>query len=186
MNPRPSGYEPDELPDCSTPRRCGAVSVAQAIPRPQRAMSLFKRRPDLTARLEALEAALAAERADKEALTQRLDAVETAQRESTERVDARVGELSTAMNDQLREVSNEIDGGRKRVDEKLAAADSLTAGRLAAFRAELDRLAADDGRLDAVAEKQIRLANELARHEIALREELAAVADRLTRQRPNR
>ena len=21
MNPRPSGYEPDELPDCSTPRR---------------------------------------------------------------------------------------------------------------------------------------------------------------------
>ena len=22
MNQRPSGYEPDELPDCSTPRRC--------------------------------------------------------------------------------------------------------------------------------------------------------------------
>src|SRR5690606_28251211 len=23
LNPRPSGYEPDELPDCSTPRRSG-------------------------------------------------------------------------------------------------------------------------------------------------------------------
>jgi hypothetical protein len=23
LNPRPSGYEPDELPDCSTPRRTG-------------------------------------------------------------------------------------------------------------------------------------------------------------------
>jgi hypothetical protein len=22
LNLRPSGYEPDELPDCSTPRRC--------------------------------------------------------------------------------------------------------------------------------------------------------------------
>ena len=26
MNLRPSGYEPDELPDCSTPRRKGALS----------------------------------------------------------------------------------------------------------------------------------------------------------------
>src|SRR3954447_17623605 len=26
LNPRPSGYEPDELPDCSTPRRSSHVS----------------------------------------------------------------------------------------------------------------------------------------------------------------
>ena len=25
MNPRPSGYEPDELPDCSTPRGAAAI-----------------------------------------------------------------------------------------------------------------------------------------------------------------
>ena len=25
MNPRPSGYEPDELPGCSTPREMGCV-----------------------------------------------------------------------------------------------------------------------------------------------------------------
>ena len=24
LNPRPPGYEPDELPDCSIPRYCGA------------------------------------------------------------------------------------------------------------------------------------------------------------------
>ncbi len=37
MNPRPSGYEPDELPNCSTPRRivtmpspCGQTIRGQA------------------------------------------------------------------------------------------------------------------------------------------------------------
>ena len=37
MNPRPSGYEPDELPDCSTPHhivtllfRCGQTVCGQA------------------------------------------------------------------------------------------------------------------------------------------------------------
>jgi hypothetical protein len=39
LNPRPSGYEPDELPDCSTPRReqgvyqPAAVALAGAQPR---------------------------------------------------------------------------------------------------------------------------------------------------------
>src|SRR5438093_13630480 len=28
LNPRPSGYEPDELPDCSTPRRAGDYRAA--------------------------------------------------------------------------------------------------------------------------------------------------------------
>src|SRR6202035_2394888 len=32
LNPRPSGYEPDELPDCSTPRRRRAVYTAQNGP----------------------------------------------------------------------------------------------------------------------------------------------------------
>jgi hypothetical protein len=26
LNPRPSGYEPDELPGCSTPRQCSEVT----------------------------------------------------------------------------------------------------------------------------------------------------------------
>src|SRR5881392_1917986 len=32
LNPRPSGYEPDELPDCSTPRRPNCIdSIAAKI-----------------------------------------------------------------------------------------------------------------------------------------------------------
>ena len=33
LNLRPSGYEPDELPDCSTPRQKGNYSAAQGIAR---------------------------------------------------------------------------------------------------------------------------------------------------------
>ena len=32
MNLRPSGYEPDELPDCSTPRRSGPSTLATLEP----------------------------------------------------------------------------------------------------------------------------------------------------------
>ena len=34
MNLRPSGYEPDELPDCSTPRRLGGRATVPAGPPP--------------------------------------------------------------------------------------------------------------------------------------------------------
>ena len=38
MNLRPSGYEPDELPDCSTPRRPGQINTSrQACSRPGQA-----------------------------------------------------------------------------------------------------------------------------------------------------
>src|ERR1700730_16840443 len=37
LNLRPSGYEPDELPDCSTPRRSGQVSTGPPAPSPRRA-----------------------------------------------------------------------------------------------------------------------------------------------------
>src|ERR1700682_3628630 len=32
LNLRPSGYEPDELPDCSTPRQSGAPSLVRRLP----------------------------------------------------------------------------------------------------------------------------------------------------------
>jgi TDG/mug DNA glycosylase family protein len=45
LNQRPSGYEPDELPDCSTPRRSGQITTgssksAQAAPAPTAVFSL--------------------------------------------------------------------------------------------------------------------------------------------------
>jgi chromosome segregation ATPase len=124
--------------------------------------------------------------------------------------DARLDEVSSALTSQLHELSGELESSHRSVDERLAALDSLTAGRLAAteraqeerlaaFRAELDALAAQavdgegqagDGdtaaRLEELLERQTRIANEVARHEIAFQQELAALADRLGRQPPRR
>ena len=36
MNPRPPGYEPGELPDCSTPRRMLQLAILQSDTRPNR------------------------------------------------------------------------------------------------------------------------------------------------------
>ncbi len=127
----------------------------------------------------------------------------------TNAADARLDEVSSALTSQLHELSGELESSHRSIDERLAALDALTAGRLAAteraqderlaaFRAELEELAAqarngdiepDDAaaaHLEELLERQTRIANEVARHEIAFRQELAALADRLSRQPPRR
>jgi chromosome segregation ATPase len=109
-------------------------------------------------------------------LSARFDAAEQQRVADRDRVDTRLTELSTTLTDQLHELS----GGLQTQEE-----------RLAAFRAELEALAAEpaaDGAtdLDELRAGQARLANEVARHEIAFHQELAALADRLGRQRPAR
>jgi hypothetical protein len=108
-------------------------------------------------------------------LSARFDAAEQERVADRERVDTRLTELSTTLTDQLHELS----GGLQTQEE-----------RLAAFRAELEALAAEpaDGAtdLDELRASQTRIANEVARHEIAFHQELAALADRLGRQRPSR
>ncbi len=152
-------------------------------------MPLFRRRIEPDPRVSQLTAELAT-------LTARLAELE-AKAGATE---GRVDEVGTALTNQLHELSSDLESSHRAVDERLAALDSLTAGRLAAaekaqeerlaaFRAELEALSADDGdedRFDDLLERQTRIANEVARHEIAFHQELAALADRLTRQRPGR
>ena len=106
-------------------------------------------------------------------LSARLDAAEQARVSDRDHLDERMVELTTTVTNQLHELS----GGLESQEE-----------RLAAFRAELEALAADtdDGRYDDLAERQTRIATEVARHEIAFQQELAALADRLSRQRPSR
>src|SRR4051794_25388488 len=122
--------------------------------------------------------------------------------------DARLDEVSSALTSQLHELSGELESSHRSVDQRVNALDSLTAGRLAAaekaqderlatFRAELEALMAEHGngdadadggdttaRLEELLERQTRIANEVARHEIAFQQELAALADRLGRQPP--
>ena len=45
LNQRPSGYEPDELPDCSIPRHLGGLPQAPAIASATLAFALTARRP---------------------------------------------------------------------------------------------------------------------------------------------
>jgi chromosome segregation ATPase len=109
-------------------------------------------------------------------LSARFDAAEQERVADRDRVDTRLTELSTTLTDQLHELS----GGLQTQEE-----------RLAAFRAELEALAAEpaaDGAtdLDELRAGQARIANEVARHEIAFHQELANLADRLGRQRPTR
>ena len=122
--------------------------------------------------------------------------------------DARLDEVSSALTSQLHELSGELESSHRSVDQRVNALDALTAGRLAAaektqeermatFRAELEALVAahpngDDetatatARLEELLERQTRIANEVARHEIAFQQELAALADRLSRNPPRR
>jgi hypothetical protein len=113
-------------------------------------------------------------------LSARLDAAEHERVADRDRVDSRLTELSTTLTDQLHELS----GGLQTQEE-----------RLAAFRAELEALASEPADepaaegatdLEELRAGQARIANEVARHEIAFHQELAALADRLGRQRPTR
>jgi hypothetical protein len=171
-------------------------------------MSLFRRRPTITPdpRVNQLTEELTV-------LKSRLAELEG--RATT--TEARVDEVGSALTNQLHEVSGELEATYRGIDQRLAALDALTVGRLAAadktqherltaFRDELDRLTADieasradasttngsvNGHPDVAAfeallDRQTRIANEVARHEIAFHAELAALADRLMRQRPDR
>jgi DNA repair exonuclease SbcCD ATPase subunit len=167
-------------------------------------MPLFRRRVPPDPRINQLTQELAA-------LTARLAELEGRARTT----EARVDEVGSALTNQLHEISGELDSSYRTMDQRLAALDSLTVGRLAAadkaqherlaaFRDELDLLSADieagreatangraNGHVDPVAldelrQRQAQIANEVARHEIAFHQELAALADRLMRQRPGR
>jgi chromosome segregation ATPase len=123
---------------------------------------MFRRRTN--ERLAALEAALEVERTTNAALVTRLAAVESATSTwpaDRERIDARLAEISQALADQVHELAGEMDAAQQRAaSTHQAAADTKT-------------------RIDELLAKQARIANEVARHQIALRGELAALAHRL-------
>ena len=168
-------------------------------------MPLFRRTAPPDPRVAQLQAEVAALQGRLAELEGRLSAA-----------DARLDEVASALTSQLHELSGELESSHRAVDQRVNALDSLTAGRLVAaekaqeerlatFRAELEALLAEhatangdtangdgDGdaqlttRLEELLERQTRIANEVARHEIAFQQELAALADRLGRQPPRR
>src|SRR3954454_17027501 len=121
LNLRPSGYEPDELPDCSTPRRCGGSRLPEGRLGRQRRMPLFRRTAPPDPRVAQLQAEVAALQARLGELEGRLSAS-----------DARLEEVASALTSQLHELAGELETSHRAVDQRVNALDSLTAGRLAA------------------------------------------------------
>ena len=177
LNLRPSGYEPDELPDCSTPRRLlctvatqprhsnptGNLRTIVAPVARTTNMPLFSRSHKASADdLASLRAEVEALRTELVRRTTDLSLVTAAANTLDQRIallDARVAAMTGEISAQLHELGGEID-------------------RLAS-QAPTPQISAT---IDALQVSQRRLANEQARYEIAFRQDLAAIADSLKRR----
>jgi chromosome segregation ATPase len=92
-------------------------------------------------------------------------------------VDRRVDVVATELANQLTELGNEVDALAER---EPAAPPAPTESQEPAPVAEIDP-AVVEGLLEDVRDAQVRLANEQARYQIAFRQDLAELADRLRR-----
>jgi len=114
-------------------------------------------------------------------LADRVDGLDARQLQDHERLSLRLEELTTQFSNQLVEMGHELDGGHQQVASQLAAQEQ----RLE----ELAAAAAGGGRngeaalVEELRANQVRIANDLARHEIAFRQDLAALAELVSRTR---
>lgn len=162
-------------------------------------MGLFRRKPAVDpAQLAAVTAELADVRAQLEALGKRLDADDAARRVAAANVaglQQRVAAVGVELTNQLTELSGEIDALQQRPDptpmvaavgELGGAVDALraeTAGNSAAIAEVRATAEATTSEVDVLRTTQERLANEQARYQIAFRDDLATLADQVTRKR---
>jgi hypothetical protein len=114
-------------------------------------------------------------------LIEQVDGLDRRQLQDHERLSLRLEELTTQFTNQLLEIGGELDATHQRLTSQLAAQDQR-------FE-ELSSMASTNGNgsPDALIEElrtnQVRIANDLARHEIAVRQDLATLADLVSRSR---
>jgi len=114
------------------------------------------------------------------ALIEQVDGLDRRQLQDHERLSLRLEELTAQFTNQLLEIGGELDTTHQRLVSQLAAQDQR-------FE-ELSTMASTNGKSpDALIEElranQVRIANDLARHEIAVRQDLATLADLVSRSR---
>ena len=116
-------------------------------------------------------------------LSERVDGLDARQLGDHERLSLRLEELTAQFSNQLLEMSHELDDGHQRVASQLAAQEQ----RLEELSAAATTVeGTDDSRTKLIEElraNQVRIANELARHQIAFRQDLADLADLVGRSR---
>lgn len=115
------------------------------------------------ATITAQSTTIAEQRALIETLQAQLRQVESSTASETARIQARLAEISEQITRQVEELGNEVDAAARRAEQ--AAVDAQTP------------LAA----LDDIKAAQVRLASEQVRYDLALRAELAELAERLRR-----
>ena len=145
MNLRPSGYEPDELPDCSTPRRLTGTVASRSlhgnptgnvrtlvVPDARRSpMPLFPRSPKASADdIDALRAEVESLRTELVRRTTDLSLVTAAANALDQRIsalDARVASMTSELSAQVHELGSEIDrlAAQAPTPEIAAAIDSM-------------------------------------------------------------
>lgn len=119
-------------------------------------------------------------RAQVERLTAHIASLTDSQTTSTRRhdevvgrldsLDARITQIGSEVTHQLTELSGDIDSLGRRTD---------------AIDGEMGRLGSLPDVVDEVRTDQVRLASEQARYEIAFRQDLAEIAERVQRSRPS-
>ena len=115
-------------------------------------------------------------------LAERVDGLDARQLQDHARLSLRLEELTAQFSNQLVEMGHELDGGHQQVASQLAAQEQ----RLEELAAVATAGGGHNGEAALVEElraNQVRIANDLARHEIAFRQDLAALAELVSRSR---
>jgi hypothetical protein len=115
-------------------------------------------------------------------LADRVDGLDARQLQDHERLSLRLEELTTQFSNQLVEMGHELDGGHQQVASQLAAQEQRLE-ELAAAAAAGGGRNGEAALVEELRANQVRIANDLARHEIAFRQDLAALAELVNRSR---
>jgi DNA repair exonuclease SbcCD ATPase subunit len=114
-------------------------------------------------------------------LASRVDGLDERQRGDHERVSLRLEELTAQFSNQLTELGNELEAGHKQMSSQLAAQEQRL--EELAQRSASENGSGQDMLVEELRSNQIRIANDLARHEIAFRQDLAALAELVNKSR---
>jgi hypothetical protein len=120
------------------------------------------------------------------ALGDRVDGLDHRQLEDHERLSLRLEELTTQFTNQLLEIGGELDAAHQHLTSQLTAQEQRFEALAAASNAGNGAGAPPPALVDELRTNQIRIANDLARHEIAVRQDLAALAELVNRSRSAR
>ena len=99
-----------------------------------------------------------------------------------ERLSLRLEELTAQFSNQSVEMGHELDGGHQQVASQLAAQEQRLE-ELAAVAATGGGKNGEAALVEELRANQVRIANDLARHEIAFRQDLATLAELVNRSR---